>query len=116
MSININKYNKLSDYLSDNNKITDESIVSQVDNSVVYRGVNVMLKGDQLAEDSVCVVVKDASTNEKLYIPIDTYQATKLDTGRYTVQDYVLFGLCEGKKLYIHKNNAASGKWAADNR
>ena len=48
--ININKYNKLSDYLSDNNKISDESIVSQVDNSIVYRGVNVMLKADQLCD------------------------------------------------------------------
>ena len=112
--ININKYNKVSDYLSDE-KITDESIVSQVDNSVVYTGVNVLLKGDQLSEDSVCVVAKDSTTGEPVYIPIETYQAAMLDT-RYTVQDFILFGMTNGKKLYMHKNSAESAMWAASNR
>ena len=114
--ININKYNKLSDYLSDNNKISDESIVSQVDNCIVYRGVNVMLKADQLCDSNVCVVVIDNSNGELLFIPEETYQASKLDTSRYEVQDFILYGLSARKKLYMHKNNAGSFIWAEFNR
>ena len=114
--ININKYNKLSDYLSDNNKISDESIVSQVDNSIVYRGVNVMLKADQLCDSNVCVVVKDNSNGELLFIPEETCQASKLDTSRYEVQDFILYGLSARKKLFMHKNNAGSFIFAEFNR
>lgn len=114
--ININKYNKLSDYLADGNKITDESIVSLVDNSVVYRGVNVMLKEDQLCSDLVCVIAKDLSNDELVFIPENTYNASKLDMSRYDVQSFIFYGMSGSKKLYMHKNNAGSFIFAEFNR
>ena len=112
--ININKYNELDGYVHDQNRPTDENAVSQVDQTVIYDGVNVILKGDQLKESDVCSVFIDSETGEKVFIPVTTLNMSKLDTTRYIIQDYVLFGTCQGKKLYIAKTQG-SEKWAQDN-
>lgn len=112
--ININKYNELDGYVHDQNRPTDENAVSQVDQTVIYDGVNVILKGDQLKESDVCSVFIDSETGEKVFIPVTTLNMSKLDTTRYIIQDYVLFGTCQGKKLYIAKTHG-SEKWAQDN-
>ena len=112
--ININKYNELDGYAHDQNRPTDENAVSQVDQTVIYDGVNVILKGDQLKESDVCSVFIDSETGEKVFIPVTTLNMSKLDTTRYIIQDYVLFGTCQGKKLYIAKTQG-SEKWAQDN-
>ena len=111
MSININKYNKLEGYLHDQNRPTDENAVSQVDQSVVYDGVNVILKGDQLKESDICSVFVDNETGEKVFIPVTTLNAAKLDTTRYTIKDYVLFETSQGNKLYVGKTQG-SAMWA----
>ena len=116
MSINVNKYNKRSDYMTDNNRPSDECCVSQVDSNVAYNGVNVMLKGNQLRHDLVCVEVKDILDGQLYYIPVETYRPAKLDTERYTVQDSIFFGITAGKKLHMHKNNAGDKMWAEFNR
>lgn len=117
MSININKYNKKSDYLTDNNKPVGENIVSLVDTEVVYDGVNVMLDGSQLNASSVCVVLFDNYDQHLVFVPVETYVAAGIDTDRYTVQTFLLYGMAEGKKLYMHKDNAAgSPMWATSNR
>lgn len=112
--ININKYNELDGYTHDQNRPTDENAVSQVDQTVIYDGVNVILKGDQLKESDVCSVFIDSETGEKVFIPVTTLNMSKLDTTRYIIQDYVLFGTCQGKKLYIAKTQGGE-KWAQDN-
>ena len=112
--ININKYNELDGYTHDQNRPTDENAVSQVDQTVIYDGVNVIIKGDQLKESDVCSVFIDSETGEKVFIPVTTLNMSKLDTTRYIIQDYVLFGTCQGKKLYIAKTQG-SEKWAQDN-
>lgn len=111
MSININKYNELDGYVHDQNRPTDENAVSQVDQAVVYDGVNVILKGNQLKESDVCSVFVDNETGEKVFIPVTTLNMEKLDTTRYTIKDYVLFGTCQGKKLYVGKTQD-SAMWA----
>lgn len=116
MSINVNKYNKRSDYMTDNNRPTDECCVSQVDSNVVYNGVNVMLKEDQLRHELVCVVVKDALDGVLYYIPIETYRPAKLDTERYTVQTYIFYGIEAGKKMMMHKHNVGDLMWGQFNR
>lgn len=112
--ININKYNELDGYVHDQNRPTDENAVSQVDQTVIYDGVNVIIKGDQLKESDVCSVFIDSEKGEKVFIPVTTLNMSKLDTTRYIIQDYVLFGTCQGKKLYI-ANTQGSEKWAQDN-
>ena len=115
MGINVNKYNKRADYLTDQNRPTDECCASQVDSNVAYNGVNVMLKADQLCADNVCVVLKDNLDGTLYFVPIETYQPTKIDVTRYTVQNFILFGMANGKKLYMSKNNAGDSVWAERN-
>lgn len=115
MSINVNKYNKRSDYLTDNNRPANECCVSQVDSNVAYDAVNVMLKGDQLRHDLVCVVAKDNVSGELFYIPVETYRPAKLDTERYTVQDFIFYGIEAGKKMWMHKNNSGDAVWGERN-
>ena len=112
--INIQKYNGLNDYAQDQSRPAGECAVSQIGNTVKYDGVNVILKGNQLNEDSVCSVFIDTLTGEKVYIPVETLSLAALDTTRYTIQNYVLFGMCAGKKLYI-SGVYNSTKWAENN-
>ena len=112
--INIQKYNGLNDYAQDQSRPAGECAVSQIGNTVKYDGVNVILKGNQLNEDSVCSVFIDTLTGEKVYIPVETLSLAVLDTTRYTIQNYVLFGMCAGKKLYI-SGVYNSTKWAENN-
>ncbi len=116
MGININKYNKRSDYLTDNNKPEGESCVSQVDSNVVYDAVNAMLEGNQLSDEDVYVVLKDKLDGRKYYIPIDTYLPEKIDTDRYTVQNHIVYGVMGDLKLKMHKDNAGDRMWAEYNR
>ena len=116
MSINVNKYNTQEAYAADGNRPADESCVSLVAGGVAYDGVNVILTGRQVNADSVCVIVKDNVNNKLRYIPIETYQASALDTTRYTVQTNILFGKVNGRKLKMHKQNATNSLWAQFNR
>ena len=116
MGININKYNKRSDYLTDNNKPEGESCVSQVDSNVVYDTVNAMLEGNQLCDEDVYVVLKDKLDGRKYYIPIDTYLPEKIDTDRYAVQSHIVYGVMGDLKLKMHKGNAGDRMWAEYNR
>lgn len=116
MSININKYNSHEAYAVDVNRPADESCVSLVAGGVAYDGVNVILTGRQVNADSVCVIVKDNVSNKLRYIPIETYQASALDTSRYTVQTNILFGKVKGRKLKMHKSNTPPDMWAQYNR
>lgn len=115
MPININKYNSHEAYAADGNRPADESCVSLVAGDVVYNGVNVILDETQLSAKSVTIVVLDNVDGEKKYIPIETYLASKLDTSRYTVQNYFLFGKTNGKKLFMHKGYTGSFIWAERN-
>lgn len=112
--INIQKYNGLVDYIQDQSRPAGECAVSQIGNAIKYDGVNVILKGDQLNEDSVCSVFTDTLTGEKVYIPVRTLNLAALDTTRYIIKNHVLFGMCAGKKLYI-SGAYSSAKWAQDN-
>ena len=112
--INIQKYNGLNDYAQDQSRPAGECAVSQIGKSIKYDGVNLILKGNQLNEDSVCSVFIDTLTGEKVFIPVLTLDLSVLDTTRYTIQDYLLFGMCAGKKLYI-SGAYGSAKWAQDN-
>ena len=116
MGININKYNKRSDYLTDNNKPVGESRVSQVDTNVVFDTVNAMLEGDQLCDEDVYVVLKDKLDGRKYYIPIDTYLPEKIDTDRYAVQNHIVYGVQGELKLKMHKSNAGDRMYAEFNR
>ena len=62
--INIQKYNSLNDYLQDQSRPAGECAVSQIGNTIKYDGVNVILKENQLNEDSVCSVFIDTLTGE----------------------------------------------------
>lgn len=112
--INVQKYDSLNDYLKDQGRPAGECAVSQIGNTIRYDGVNVILKGNQLNEDSVCSLFIDTLTGEKVYIPVETLNLAALDTTRYTIQNYVLFGMCAGNKLYI-SGAYNSAKWAQDN-
>src|SRR5574344_1251005 len=111
--INIQKYNNLADYTQDQSRPADECAVSQIDNGVKYDGVNVILKGNQFDENDVCCVFIDTLTGERVFVPIETLDVAALDE-RYTLQPYVLFGMCAGNKLYI-AGVQTSAKWAEDN-
>ena len=113
--INIQKYNSLNDYLQDQSRPAGECAVSQIGNTIKYDGVNVILKENQLNEDSVCSVFIDTLTGEKVYVPVETLSLAVLDTSRYTIQNYVLFGMSNGKKLFISGVQQSSKKWAEDN-
>ncbi len=112
--INVQKYSGLADYLQDQSRPDGECAVSQIGNAVRYDGVNVVLTGDQLNEDSVCCVLADNETGATVYIPVETLDADALDTTRYTLKSHILFGMCNGKKLYI-AGVQGSAKWAQDN-
>lgn len=111
--INIQKYNNLYDYAQDQSRPANECAVSQIEYGVKYDGINVILNGDQLCEDSVCCVFVDRETNEKVFIPVETLDLPSLDS-RYEIQPYALFGMAGGNKLYI-SGVQTSAKWAEDN-
>lgn len=114
--INVNKYNTIDAFATDGNRPSGESCVSLVDNSVVYEGKNVVKTKNQLAPNEVCLVVKDTADGRVKFIPVATFDPSTFDTTRYQLKDWVRFGACMGKQLYIYKKNAASTTWAAPNR
>ena len=113
-NINLNKYANQSAYNSDT-RPANESCVSLVGNKLVYDGVNIMLKLNQMRRDDVCLVFWDTVDLEYVFIPIETYVASKIDTNRFTIQNYVRFTRSMGRDVVIHKD-AISGMWAEWNR
>lgn len=107
--ININKYNTLDDYLVDSNVPFSECRVSQIGPSgnlkVMYDlpnalSTNRVLNYSQIGAEEVCAVVKDLSTGEIGYIPIDNFSRSTLDTALYELKPYIRFH-AEGRKQFM---------------
>lgn len=114
-NINLNKYADRAAYNADT-RPAGENCVSLVGQEVIYDGVNVILKKEQLRRDDVCLVFWDNTDNCYVFIPIETYKASKLDTTRYSVQNYVRFTRSLGRDVVMHKDEIAANLWAERNR
>ena len=113
-NLNLNKYANQAAYNADT-RPANENCVSLVGQKLVYDGVNIILKRTQLRRDDVCLVFWDNVDSDYVFIPIETYVASKLDTTRYAVQNYVRFTRSLGRDVVMHKD-ATSGMWAEFNR
>lgn len=113
-NLNLNKYADQAAYNADT-RPANENCVSLVGQNLVYDGVNIILKRTQLRRSDVCLVFWDNVDSDYVFIPIETYVAAKLDTTRYTEQNYVRFTRTLGRDVVMHKD-ATSGIWAEFNR
>lgn len=113
-NLNLNKYADITAYNNDT-RPANESCVSLVGNKLIYDGVNVTLKLNQLRRNDVCLAFWDTVESEYVYVPIETYKASAFDTTRYQVQNYVRFTRTLGRDVVMHKD-ATSGIWAEFNR
>lgn len=113
----INLYTDKNAYDTDTERPTNKNCVSKVGNAIIYDKKNVILKPSQVADGDVCVVVKDNTNGKFRMIPIETYEASTLDTGRYIVENFIRFGKSFGKHLLIHKNDITTSiKWSDWNK
>ena len=114
-NLNLNKYADKTAYNSDT-RPAGECAVSLVGSEVVYDGVNVILKLNQLRRDDVCLVFWDTVNLEYVFVPVETYSASTFDTTRYTLQNFVRFTRSMGRDVVIHKDALSSAIWAEFNR
>ena len=113
-NLNLNKYADRAAYNADT-RPANENCVSLVGSGIIYDGVNVILKLNQLRRNDVCLVFWDTVESEYVYVPIETYKASAFDTTRYQVQNYVRFTRTLGRDVVIH-NTVSNGMWAEYNR
>ena len=113
-NLNLNKYADRTAYNADT-RPANENCVSLVGSEIIYDGVNVILKLNQLRRNDVCLVFWDTVESEYMYVPIETYKASAFDTTRYQVQDYVRFTRTLGRDVVMHKEQT-SAMWAEYNR
>lgn len=113
-NLNLNKYANQAAYNADT-RPANESCVSLVGGKLVYNGVNVILKLNQMRRDDVCLVFWDTVESEYVFVPVETYAAATFDTTRYQIQNYVRFARSMGRDVVMHKD-AISGMWAEYNR
>lgn len=113
-NLNLNKYADRAAYNADT-RPAGENCVSLVGQEVIYDGVNVTLKLNQLRRNDVCLVFWDTVESEYVYVPIETYKASAFDTTRYQIQNYVRFTRSMGRDVVMHKD-AVNEIWAVFNR
>lgn len=113
--ININKFNSNEEFLNAV-FLEDEASVSLVGSAIKYGPKNLILHKPQLMDDDVCLIFKDNVTGEIVFIPVDTYVPSALDTTRYIKRDQVRFARSMGREVVIDKLAVASDYFATNNR
>lgn len=113
-NLNLNKYADRAAYNADT-RPANENCVSMVGSEIIYDGVNVILKLNQLRRDDVCLVFWDTVESEYVFVPVETYAAATFDTTRFQMQNYVRFTRSMGRDVVMHKD-AISGMCAEYNR